>query len=30
MERKKFTEDEMAELRKNPHTYKITQGQLLG
>lgn len=28
MERKRFTEEEMAELRKNPYTYKVTQGQL--
>ena len=28
MERKRFTEEEMAELRKNPYTYMVTQGQL--
>ncbi len=28
MERKKFTGAKMTELRKNPHTYKITQGRL--
>ena len=28
MGRKKFTEAEMAEQRKNPYTYKVTEGQL--
>ena len=28
MDRKRFTEEEMAVLRENPYTYKVTPGQL--